>query len=769
MTELIVKKPESGDGKLTVEELAPQSDWTPGAELSVVGKSFSRVEGAEKVTGRARYAYDIRLPAQLYAKVLRSPHPHARIRRVDTTKAAALSGVRAVVSIENTPAIPWYEESFVFDRTVRFEGDEVAAVAAETEAIAEDALRLIEVEYEVLPFVIDLDEALRPDAPRLHPNGNLASEPEIYERGDLGAGFAEADVVIEHTYTTHAAIHNSLETHGCVATWEGDHLTLYASTQSVFDVRSQVAEKLKLPEHHVRVIKQHMGGGFGSKQIAWKQDVIAALLSKESGRPVQLMLDREAENLAAGHRNPTKQHVRIGAKRDGTLTAISAEILQSTGAYQTGGEASNTPGTYHTLYNCRNVRTEQRVIYINTGPAVAFRAPGHVEGTFPLESAMDELARTLEIDPIELRRRNYTTWNQEEAKPYTSPVALKLCYEKVEQGFGWKERDRSLTSGTKRRGIGFAAHDWLAGGGHPPAYAWVKFNSDGSAEVVTGTQDIGTGSRTSLIQVAAEELGLPFESVTLQLGDTATGPYAPVSSGSSTQATMGPAIRAAAIDAKRQLFEAASKLLEAPPAMLSIRDGKIHVLDEPPERAVPVAEVTAAIAPHMILGQGARAANREDVSIRTCGAQIVELEVDTETGEVTLLRVVTSHDCGRIINPTLVDSQVIGGVTQGIGFALMEGRLIDQRYGIVLNPNLEGYKVLTVADVPPIQHERLDLPDLDANPTGAKGIGEPPIIPTAPAIANAIFDAVGVRLYHSELTREHLLTALAAQQNGGAA
>lgn len=773
MTELKVEKAAGESRKVTIEETSAQPKWDDSTRFSVVGRSFSRVDGVEKVTGRARYAYDIHLPGQLYAKVLRSPLPHARIRWIDTSRAAALPGVRAVLSVANAPSVPWYEDSFVFDRTLRFVGEEVAAVAAESEAIAEDALRLIEVEYEPLPFVIDMEAALRPDAPKIHPDGNLADEPKTYQRGDPEAGFAEADVVIGHLYTTQAALHNSFETHGCTASWEGDRLTLYDSTQSVFDVRQQVAEKLGLPEHHVRVIKQFMGGGFGSKQIAWKHDVIAALLSKRAGRPVQLMLDREAENLAVGNRNPTRQHVRLGAKRDGTLTAISAVVDQAVGAHMTGGEASNAAGIYHTLYKCPNVWTQQRVIYINAGPAVAFRAPGHVEGAFGLESAMDELARELRIDPLELRRRNYTGWNQEEGKPYTSPDALRLCYEKVETAFSWGNRPPHPIIGSKRRGIGFAAHDWMGGGGHPPAYAWVKFNADGSADVVTGTQDIGTGTRTSLSQVAAEELGLPMESVALHLGDTAAGPYAPVSSGSATQATLGPAIRAAAIDAKRQLFEVASKLLEVPPAMLSIRDGKIHILDEPEERAVPVADVTGAIAPHMILGQGARGPNPADKAIRTVGAQIVEVEVDTETGEISVLRVVTSHDCGRIINPTLVDSQVIGGITQGIGFALTEGRVIDERYGAVLNPNLEEYKIPTMADIPPIDHARLDLPDLEANPTGAKGIGEPPLIPTTPAIANAIYDAVGIRLRHSELTREHLLAALAARQaatrNGTAA
>ncbi len=769
MTMLHIEKLRKGRGtedEYKVVELDPLPAWGANAELSIVGQPHPRVEGAEKVTGRARYAYDVRLPGQLYARVLRSPLPHARIKRIDVSRAEALPGVHAVLCVENAPGIAWYKDSFVFDRTLRFAGEEVAAVAAVSERIADDALRLIEVEYEALPFVADFERALEPDAPKLRESGNLVDEPKTYERGDTEAGLREADVVVEATYRTQVAHHNCLEPHGCTAVWEGDRLTLWNSTQSIFDVRQKVAESLELPEHHVRVVKQFMGGGFGSKQVAWKQDVIAALLARRSGRPVQLMLDREAESLAVGNRNPTRQRLRIGAKRDGTLTAIAVDILQSTGAHMVGGEGSDTSGIYQTLYRCPNVRTEQRVVYANTGPAVAFRAPGHVEAAFALESAMDELARRLDLDPIELRLRNYAEVNQSEDKPYTSPASLRHCYERATAEFGWHDYRRPAVDGAKRRGIGFAAHDW-GGSGYPPGYAWVKLNSDGTADVVTGTQDIGTGTRTALTQVAAEELGLPMEAVELHLGDTANGPYAPVSSGSATQATIGPAVRAAAADAKKQLLEAASTYLEAPPERLSVRDGKIHVEGEPAERAVPVGDVTAAIAPHMIQGRGARGPNPEDKSIRTFGAQCVEVEVDVETGEVTVLRVVASHDCGRIINPTMVEAQVIGAVTQGIGYALTEGRVLDERLGIVLNANLEEYKVPTVADVPPVTHAEVNIPDPEANPTGAKGIGEPPLVPTAPAIANAVFDAIGVRAHELPLSRERIFALLAEREAAG--
>jgi CO/xanthine dehydrogenase Mo-binding subunit len=761
MTSLQVEK-NSQDGK--VELKVHNSDqhlpvWTKDVDLHVVGRPAPRAEGRDKVTGRATYASDVRLPGLLYARVVRSPHPHARVVRVDTSRAESVPGVRAVITAANDLNPDWWKDGKLFDPVVRFIGDEVAAIAAESETAAEDALRLIDVEYEVLPFVTDLEAALEPDAPRVHAGGNLAEEPTIYTRGDVATGMREAEVVVERTYSTQTALHNSLEPHGSTASWQGEHLTLWDSTQSVFDVREQVAARLGLPQQQVRVIQHHMGGGFGAKQIAWKNTAIAALLSRRAGRPVQLMLKRDEENLASGNRNATQQRVRIGARRDGTLLAIDVQIDQQAGAYMVGGESADVPGMYQMLYRCPNVRTEQRVIYCNTGPAVAFRAPGYVEGAFALEQVMDELARELQMDPVELRRRNYTERDQPADKAYTSPAALREAYERVTSAFGWKDRElRRQHNGTRRRGYGFAAHCWIGGGGKPPGYSWVKLNGDGSADIVTGTQDIGTGTRTGLLQVAAEELGLPLDRVAVHLGDTSTGPYSPVSSGSATQATIGPAVRAAAADARRQLLDAAAALLEANAADLDVRDGRITVVAT--TRSIGVSDVMQQLSPHMILGEGQREENPPDKSIRTFGAQCVEVEVDTATGDVTVLRVAAAHDCGRIINPTLVESQVIGAVTQGLGFALTEERVVDHDLGLILNANLEEYKVPTVVDVPAIEHVPLDIPDIAANPTGAKGIGEPPLIPTAPAIANAIFDAIGVRICEAPISGQRLLEAL---------
>jgi CO/xanthine dehydrogenase Mo-binding subunit len=638
------------------------------AYAAATGAPHPRLEGGEKVTGRAQHSSDVRLPGQLYARVLSSA---------------------------TAPEIAWYEGSLVFDSTLRFNGDEVAAVAAESEEIAEDALRLIDVEFEPLPFAVDLDHGAR-------------GEPMSERRGDVARGLREAEVVIEETYTTQTALHNALEPHGCTATWEDDTLILYESTQGIFAVGKAVAQKLGLPQARVRVITQHMGGGFGAKQIAWKHSIIAALLAKRARRPVQLMLDRQAENLATGNRNATRQRLRLGAKRDGTLTAIDVHALVQIGAYSVGGEDSDVIGTYLTLYRCPNVRAEQVPVRTHTGPAVAFRAPGHTEANFALESAMDELARALAMDPIALRLRNYATHDQLKNKPYTNAESLRRCYEQVAAGVQWRKKRRHR-AGALRRGIGLAAHDWTGGKDFPPAEVRIEMH-DGTARIFTGTQDIGTGTRTALAQIAAETLGFPVDRVSVALGDTRDAPYAPTSAGSATLATLAPAVREAAAQARK-----------------------------------------------MGNGTAVRRKNRNDKSIRTCGAQCVEVEVNVATGEIRVLRVAAAHDCGRIVNPLLVESQVAGGITQGLGYALSEERAIDAALGLVLNANLEEYKVQTAADLPHFINAMESVPDWQANETGAKGIGEPPIIPTAAAVANAIFDAIGVRLRDLPCKREALL------------
>ncbi len=751
--------------------------WEPQAALRFVGKSTPRIDGPERVTGKALYTADVQLPGMLYGKILRSPLPHAKIKKIDTHRAAKLPGVRAVLSSQNTPKIAFRRQTFLFDEIVRYVGDEVACVIADTEEIAQDALELIEVEYEPLPFVLDPEEALQPNAPKVHPSGNLLNgEPEVYQRGDLTEGFAGADVIVERTFRTQCALHNCMEPHGSVALWEGDTLTVWDSTQHIFGVREGLARLLGLPLHKVRVIKKYMGGGFGSKNNLGKYTVIAALGARMTGRPVKIILDRHEENLAAGNRPSSVQHLKIGAKRDGTLTALELKAIVAAGAYclwppSVGGPARE-------LYLCPNVKIEQYTVFTNTGPLSAFRAPGYVEGTFALESLMDELAQELGMDPLELRLKNYAEHDQTTGRPY-STKGLRECYERGARLFGWNLSPRSpslsrshltlalsvygegrgeVEPGERfRRGVGMASQIW-SGNGMPPAYAFVKINPDGTATVITGTQDIGTGTKTVLAQIAAEELGFALDKISVEIGDTQTGPYAPLSAGSMTVASVGPAVRLAAYEARQQLLEVAAQVLEVPRESLTIADGLLHSSALP--KPVAVHEVLKKLENFMIIGRGARAPNPEDVTVNTFGAQFAEVLVDTETGEVKVERIVAVHDSGRVINPLTLSSQIEGGIIQGLGYALFEQRVIDRNTGIVVNDNLENYKVPTALDIPEIVFEMVDRPDPRANNLGAKGVGEPPIIPTAAAIANAVANALGVRIYELPITRERVLKVL---------
>ena len=377
---------------VVVEEDEPKA-WEEGRQFSVVGKGVNRVDGRERVTGAARYTYDISLPGMLSAAVLRSPHAHARIISIDTSHAAQLPGVRAIVSMENTD-IDWYKGTArLFDSTLRFIGDDVAAVAADDLDIARDALKLIKVEYEVLPALLTIEEASRPGAPEIHPRGNIIQHNghngELYTRGSVDKGFKAAEVTVEGTYRTSTQMHNSLETHGSVAMWEGEELTLWESTQYIFGVRERVAKALDMPLSKVRVICEYMGGGFGSKGSTFKQAAIAALLARIAQRPVKLMLDRREENTVAGNRGETVQKIRLGATRDGFLTAIDLEAMTGVGIYATW--AASVAGPAQELYRCENVRTLTLGVRTNMGSQAAFRAPGYVEGMFALESAVDDL------------------------------------------------------------------------------------------------------------------------------------------------------------------------------------------------------------------------------------------------------------------------------------------------------------------------------------------------------------------------------------------
>ncbi len=733
--------------------------WPNNAELDFVGHPVSRVDGEVRVTGAAKYTSDIILPNMLYARILRSPRPHARIMSIDTSRAEKLPGVKAVISAFNTQPIRWHQTSSLFDKTVRYVGDEVAAVAAVDEETASDALELIDVSYESLPFVTEMEEAVKSSAPKLWPGGNLVGgKPYVYERGDLEKGFAAADLVVEETFRTQTELHTCLEAHGSVVMWEGDKLTVWDSTQGVFAVRDALAAIFNLPANHVRVIKQYMGGGFGSKLEVGKYTAIAALLARRANRPVKLILMREEEQISTGNRPATIQHVKMGVKKEGTLTAIQLKAYDGNGAYP-GGTPCGMP--YSEMYLCPNVRTEDYMVFFNAGRSRATRAPGFVPGTFGLESMMDIIAQKLGMDPLELRKKNYVTVDQADSDrlPYSQKLLDKV-YEEGAKQFGWgdRERRRHPDSSTKRIGFGMASQIW-GGGGGPPSYAIVKINRDGSVDVFSGTQDLGTGTRTIIAQIVAEELGIPMTEVAVHIGDTENCPFSFLSGGSMTVASVGPAVRTAAADARLQLYEYAALSLKVKPEVLVSRGGKIFVKGAP-QKSIEYKAAAKAAGNSMIIGRGLRGPNPEGYSLNTFGAHFAEVEVDTETGKVTVIRHVAGHNSGRVINPKTMANQIQGGVIQSIGYALTEERVLDSATGVPLNANMEAYKPVTSLDMPVIEPLMLTEVDEHANTLGNRGIGEPPRIAAGAAIANAVADALGVRIKELPITPDKVLAAL---------
>src|SRR5206468_2502164 len=617
-----------------------------------------------------------------------------------------------------------------------FAGAPVAAVAAETEGQARAALASVEVEWERLEVVLDPEAAVARDL--------LTAPSARYERGDFERALAEADVVVEGTYRTSVVLHNSMETHQAVCEWIGETLNVYISTQYIWGVRDQFAQELGIPGDKVRVVCEYRGGGFGSKNGADEYTFVAAELAKRTGRPVRCAVTRREENEAAGNRNATIQKLTVGARHDGTIVAFGGEFVNAVGW---SGWSAMTEGPMQMLYACENVRTVRRGAKINTPPMKAFRAPGFVEGTFGLECLIDELAAKIRLDPLGLRRRNYADSN--DGKPISSKNLME-CYELAQKHWDRRDGVRARSTDTWKHGVGMASQIWFGGGG-PPSYAWIRVTSDGRITVVTAMQDIGTGTRTAMAQIAAEELGVPLDRVDVVLGDSARGPYATLSAGSSTTPSVGPAVRAAAADAKRQIIEIAAQRYEVEERVLDIKDGLVFSADG--KVSTPLETLLEILQDAQILGTGARGPNPTGMSVLTFGIQVVEVAVDVETGEVRVERVAAAHDVGRIINPLGARSQVEGGIIQGIGHTLSEQRLHDRETGRILTTSLDAYRMPTIADIPEIVCEFVDKPDEHLTNLGSKGLGEPPIVPIAAAIANAIRDATGADVHELPISR----------------
>jgi xanthine dehydrogenase YagR molybdenum-binding subunit len=745
----------------TVERQLPASEPPPlpvNADLAVIGKSAIRHDARAKVTGAVRFTVDVKLPGLLHGRILRSPFPHARVNSIDLRPALALPGVRAVLAIAEAGSV------------LRYVGAPVATVAATSLEAAEAALRAIRVDYAKLPFVVDLDIARQPGAALVYPQGepprlpvtevpiaqgmaiagNIRGPDASGSRGDIAQGFAQAEVTIEAEYRTQTQAHCCLETHAIVADWRADGLTVWMSTQFAAGVRRELAESFGLRLGQVRVKVAAMGGGFGSKSQLGAYGRFAVTLSREAGAPVRLVLDRQEEHLDSGNRPATFQRLRLGAKRDGMLTAISVEEYGTAGV----GVGAGIGNFAADLYICPNVALAQNDVFINAGRGAAMRAPGNTPGGFAMEQAIDELAEKLGLDALALRDRIDPSPARREERRLGAQL------------FGWKNRHKpGADAGPVKRGVGVAQSLWGANV-YVNAACEVRVLRDGSVEVASSVQDLGTGIGTVMAQVVAEELGLAAADIAVLIGDT-DHPAGPPSYGSQTTASMTPPARIAAWRVKQRLFEVAAPLLGTTPQHLEARGGRIGVIGA--NHSIGFREAAAALRTERI----SETAEREDdysgfrqrrgdhagAKSQLGGVQFAEVAVDTETGEIRVERVVAVQDCGRPINPKLIESQVHGGVLMGISYALFEQRLIDQHTGHMVNANLEDYKLIGPRETPKIDVRLLEnYQGLSA--TDAYGMAEPATIATAPAIANAVFNAIGVRLRSLPMTRAAVLAAL---------
>ncbi len=675
-----------------------------------IGQRVPRLDGPAKVTGAAQYPSDVQPKGWLYGMILRSKWPAAKITAINLEKARAIPGIKAAILAREG------------ERSVRFCGEELAAVAGTSKDACLDALRAIEVTATPLPFVVDEIEACKAESPRVFEDRVNLGEAQARTNGDVDGAFARAAAVVEGTFMSAVQIHHPLETHGNTVSAEGEEVTVWASTQGVFSVRDGFADNLGIPQTNVRVITDYMGGGFGAKMGAGIEGTLAARLSQAAKAPVKMMLTRFDQAHAVGNRPSSFQKVRLAAEADGTLLAYELDSFGTAGfagggRTAAGGAGASFPAPY--IYKVPNTRVRQAVVATNAGAARAFRAPGHPQASFGMESIMDELAWKLDMDPLLLRIKN---------DPF--PIRQRE-YEAGREKFGWAQKYKKpgTSAGPVKIGHGCASATW--GGGGRGTKAEAQINPDGTVEVRCGTQDIGTGTRTLIAVIAAEVFGLEPAQISVRLGDTRFPPSG-ASGGSTTAASVSPAIYDTCLKAMAEL-EKTSGLEDARGANWKSACGKIGVN------------------PIVVQGEWVQGLS----SAGAGGVQFAEVEVDTETGFVKVRKILAVQDCGLVMNRLTCESQINGGIIGGLGYALYEGRVMDQQTGVILNPNFERYKLPGGADIPEIEIVLLDMAE-----RGVIGIGEPATIPTAAAIANAVSNALGVRMTSLPITPDKVLAAL---------
>ena len=712
---------------------------TKKEKFKIIGKYTQRIDGEKIVTGRAPYTHDIKLRGMLYGKILRSPHACADVVSVDLSRAKNLPGVKAAIQLK--------------EGRVKYAGEQVAAVAAVDERTAEEALKLIQIDYKPQPFVVTEEKAMAEEAPQVHDKANVRKFND-YTRGDIEKGFKEADAVLERTYKTAVEIHHPTETHGSIAKWEGKRLIVWDSTQAIFNVRDGLAQVLKIPASRVQVIKKYMGGGFGSKLGLNDYTVVAALLARQANKPVKIILSRKENSLCVGNRPSSLQTIKGGVRKDGTLTALSLKNF-TCGGIATGDRCAEP---IIDVYKCPHLKVEESTVFTNTGADRPTRAPGHVQGTFALDGFLDELAAQIGMDPLKLRMKNYSTKNEGETGiPYSSK-GLDKCYAIGAEKIGWGRRNKTPGEGNgkRRRGLGMASQIWW-GVGRPGTAADVKIHRDGSIETVCGTQDLGTGTRTYMAMITAETLGLKPKDVTVKIGNTMY-PWCGASGGSTTNPSVAPAVRDAALKAADWLKKLGARKFKVSADDIVLEDMKI-INKKDPTQSLAFSELRRDIRREMVF-HGECSGRPSEYAYNTFGAHFVEVEVDTKTGTIKVLKVVAVHESGRISNKQTAESQVIGGITQGVSTALFEERVMDDATGNMVNPNLRDYKLATSLDIPEIEVHFVDMVDPHINILGTKGLGEPPRIPIAAAIANAVYNAIGVHIREIPMTPDKVLAAL---------
>jgi xanthine dehydrogenase YagR molybdenum-binding subunit len=710
----------------------PNYEWPDPSKRKVIGKSMSRVDGPAKSSGRAKYTYDLVRPNMLYAHSVKCPYARAKVTSIDTSAAEKIPGVAGVVVV-NGPG-----------KEIFWAGTDVVAVAAVDEPTARDAVRAIKVEYQQLPHLVldfkepDLNEAKSSD---------WYMVPDKVTKGDPVSAFQQCDVTHEGHYGTPVITHCCLETHGSIAEWpDPDHLFLHISTQNVPGIGEQVGKAIDVPAANVHVHQDHVGGGFGSKLGLDPWGVIVAQLSKKTGKPVKMMLDRKPELETAGCRPSAYARVKVGAKRDGTLLAWESYSWGSGG----WGGGGSPPIPYLLTLTLPNQQLQHIAVKNNIGPARAWRAPNHPQACVLTWCALDDLAAKLNMDTFDFVKKNIGLL-EPRSKIYSEEldVADKLM--------GWKARWHprgDKTAGPVKQGLGLAMHTW-GGRGHN-SHCDLSVHPDGSVVIKMGTQDIGTGTRTSILMVAADTLGIPMEAITLDIGDSEYPPDS-ASGGSSTIGGVSSATLRAAVDARDQLFAKVAPALNAQPSELEAVDSRVRVSGSP-NRSLSWKEACSKLGTQTLLTHGANPGEGDLINSGVGGVQMADVSVDTETGIVKINKMVGIQDCGLIISPEQAKSQVLGALIMGVSYSLYEEKVMDQATGTMLNSNMDSYRLAGLGDVGELVVHLMTGPGYDER--GVIGIGEPPTVSPGAAISNAVANAIGVRVPYLPLTPERVLEAL---------